>query len=113
MEPPADKIADWIATDADDDDLELITQAINIRKKILGQIRAATLRRDSRVQLLNLRPKGLVGATGTIAVVNRTRAAVILDADQPRGVVLGRFLNAARTGRPITVPLSCLKEIRT
>jgi len=86
-----------------DKDLDKIQSALNSRKKILKQVRAATLIASvavgDKVKLKNLRPKYINGVIGEVKKINRTTITISL----PNSV--GRF------GSVVNCPANCLEKV--
>lgn len=72
-------ILDYVHSSADEQDLDSLIQAVKTRRNVLGEQRAATVRRDAPVRLDGLSPKYLNGLTGTVETTKGNRADVRLD----------------------------------
>lgn len=73
------EVIDYVHSHADEQDLEVLGRAIKDRRKLLGEQRAATVRRGVEVSLDGLSPKYLNGLTGTVETVRGSRADIRLD----------------------------------
>jgi hypothetical protein len=66
-----------------DDGFDAIFAAIKDRERAVASIRAATLKVGDRIRLTNLRPKYLVGATGTILERGNGKGRFVVQLDDP------------------------------
>lgn len=73
------QVLDYVHSHADEQDLDALREAIKTRHAVLGQQRAASVRRDAEVRLDGLSPKYLNGLTGTVESISGNRADVRLD----------------------------------
>lgn len=73
------EVLDYVHSHADEQDLDALFRAIRTRRSVLGEQRAATVRRDTEVHLDGLSPKYLNGLTGTVESLKGNRADVRLD----------------------------------
>ena len=62
-----------------DEYLNSIKNAIKGRQEMVSRAKFFTIKMGDRVRLVNLRPKYMVGATGTVLHHNNTRITVRLD----------------------------------
>ncbi|MFG2845930.1 hypothetical protein ACGF12_22590 [Kitasatospora sp. NPDC048296] len=69
----------YILTDATEGDLDRMITAIRDRRDALAKIRAAAVTTGSTVTTRNLKPKYLIGLSGTVAAIDGNRADLDLD----------------------------------
>jgi hypothetical protein len=108
----------YIAGSATDDELERVLHAYKTRRKMLQQVRAASVTVGASVTLDGLSPKALNGLTGTVASIDGNRASVELDADSTTRLAFTntrfaqRAMSKHNVGGTYTVPgipMGCLK----
>lgn len=87
----------FISGYADEQDLDAITRAVKARSRALMDDRAANLKVGTKVTLTNLSPKYLCGLTGTVKLLQGSRATVTLDAVSTEAL--------RRSGRSYYVPV--------
>lgn len=80
---------------ADEDELDRLIEGIKLRRKFIGQDRAAQLKVGDTVRLAGLSPKALNGLRGTVDSITRSHAAVMLDRDSTLKLLMSRTRFAA------------------
>lgn len=89
-----------------DDDLDRIAREVYDRRKIVAGMRARAtvraLRVGDKVRLVrNIKPRYLVGLTGTVKGKLQTKIDIVIDEGQDTG----------RFGRTLRTPASCVEKI--
>ncbi len=74
-----------------DENLDGVAAAVRDRQKAMASITLHTIAPGTRVRLGNLRPKYMVGATGTVLYRKQTRIQVKLDEDWVERFPQSRF----------------------
>lgn len=101
----------FIASEADETDVERLFDALSARRSALRAVRAAAVTIGVKVQIDQISPKYLIGLTGTVTSIKGKRATVTLD-EKSTGVLRyagSRFsVSPDATSYDLTgVPLSC------
>lgn len=92
-----------------DDGLAAIARMAQDRRKFTSRRVAAQAQVGDRVRLMNIRPKGLDGATGVVR--DRRQTTLLVEVDKQFSFSAGRFARQIQVGTPLGVPASCIAEI--
>lgn len=119
--PAQTTIADvitFVASQANEDDIERLLTAIKARRSILSQVRAASLAVGDEVTINGISPAVLNNLTGTVKSISGNRAEVELTVGSTERVAYGRHSrfsasahHAANEKKGLSVPgipMSCL-----
>ncbi len=79
---PANDLVQAVLQGEADDDFNAVNAALRKRQSYLADIQASAFSEGTRVQLANLRPKYLIGLTGTVLRKEGQKFVVELDAGQ-------------------------------
>jgi hypothetical protein len=118
--PTLQSATEFVLSHATDTDLDRLFQSIKQRRKALAVIRTTSLAVGETVTIAGINPKYLVGLTGVIMEINRTRgtalATVALDARSTEALRYEpksrRVIPDAVTSYPLDgIPLVCCRPV--
>jgi hypothetical protein len=100
------EVIEFIYDETDEQDITNIFNACKSRKRVLGQCRAAQVRVDQQVRVVNISPKYLNGLTGKVEFLSGSRCDIQLDERSKARIAITRHGRAG--GLLSGVPTSCI-----